>query len=35
MGSCMWGYKSGSYSYNPYEGTYNHTYNYPKTLKTL
>ena len=29
MGSYKWGYKQGSYSYNPYSGSYNPTYNYP------
>ena len=39
MGSHKWGYEQGDYSYNPYCGTYNPTYNYthkpPSTLGTL
>ena len=34
MGSYKWGYKTGNYTYQPYSGTYNPSYNYP-TLNPL
>ena len=29
MGSYKWGSKYDNYTYNPFQGTYNPTYNYP------
>ena len=33
MGSYKWGSEYGNHKYNPYQGTYTPTYNYPSTSK--